>query len=266
MLHPITAAPAFVDADFVRAHLALLAAQGIGYRRVAELAGLTVESVRVIVAGRRGATRRGQMPARVRWQTARGILSVPASVDSLAIVPATGARRRVQALICNGWSQNKLADRLGLSQRQFGRVLRQDSIRATTHATICGLYEQLWNTLPPLDTEHDRAASERCRGYARALGWLPPLAWDDIDADEPAQDTAPVFLDEIAIELAVLGEKPALNRLERMSAVLILNRDHHLSDAEISEVLGLHKDSVNRYRRDSRTPPAVNSSKQVVNA
>jgi transcriptional regulator with XRE-family HTH domain len=263
-----SAVPTFVDAAPVRAHLAQLAAQGIGYRRVAELSGLTVHTVRVISAGRRGSgPRAGRVPERVLHHTAASIYSVPVQPADGVHVESTGARRRVQALIVNGWSQAKIAERLGMNASQFGRVLRQQHVRVGTHAAICGLFEQLWNVAPPMDSEHDRAAAERCRGYSRALGWLPPLAWDDIDADdEAATADVPVFLDEVAVDLAVSGERVHLNRLERISAVLILNRDQHLHDGEISERLGIASESIQRYRRDAGIPAAVNSSKERVHA
>lgn len=262
------APPTFVDAEPVRAHLTRLADQGVGYKRVAELSGLTVDSVRTIATGRRGSgPRAGQLPQRVLHHTAQSIFSVPVQPESRVFVDAVGARRRVQALIINGWSQIKIADRLGMNASQFGRVLRQRYVRISTHAAICGLFEQLWNVAPPMDTEHDRAAAERCRGYARALGWLPPLAWDDIDADdEPAATDAPVFLDDVAVDLAVAGERVHLNRLERLSAVLILNRDHHLSDGQIEDRLGIASESIQRYRRDARIPAAVNQAHERVNA
>jgi transcriptional regulator with XRE-family HTH domain len=259
--------PAFVDAAPVRAHLARLADQGIGFKRVADLTGLPTDSVRVIVAGRRGSgPRSGQLPQRVRHLTAQQILAVRISDDSCAVVDAIGARRRVQALIVNGWSQTKLAERAGVSPRQFGRVLRQPTVRATTHGAIEALFDQLWNVAPPQATEHDRAAAERCRGYARALGWLPPLAWDDIDTDEAPAATETVYVDEIAVDLAVAGERPQLNRLERMSAVLVLNRDRHMSDGAIADVLGIDKVQIQRYRRDSGIPAAVNFGQEVINS
>ena len=258
--------PAFVDAAPVRAHLARLADQGIGFKRVADLTGLPADSVRVIVAGRRGSgPRSGQLPQRVRHLTAQQILAVRISDDSCAVVDATGARRRVQALIVNGWSQTKLAERAGVSPRQFGRVLRQSTVRATTHGAIEALFDQLWNVAPPQATEHDRAAAERCRSYARTLGWLPPLAWDDIDTDAAPAGAETVYLDEVAVDLAVAGEKPPLSKLERISAVLVLNRDRHLSDGEIANVLGICKDQIQRYRREARIPAAVNAGREVVN-
>jgi transcriptional regulator with XRE-family HTH domain len=262
------AAPTFVAAGPVRDHLARLAEQGVGYRRVAELSGLTVHTVRIIAAGRRGSgPRAGQLPQRVLHTTAQSIFAVPFQPADGVHVCATGARRRVQALVVNGWSQAKIAERLGMNASQFGRVLRQQSVRVGTHTAICGLFEQLWNVAPPMGSEHDRAAAERARGYARALGWLPPLAWDDIDDDdEPATTGTPVFLDDVAVDLAVAGERVHLNRLERLSAVLILNRDQHLSDGQIEDRLGIASESIQRYRRDARIPAAVNQAHERVTA
>ena len=258
--------PQFVDAAPIRAHLAMLAGHGIGYKRAADLAGLSPEVVRTIAAGRRGTgSRSGKLPQRVLRETAADLMRVTVDVNSRALVDATGSRRRVQALIVQGWSQIKIAERLGMNASQFGRVLRQGSVRQTTYEAIRGLFEEIWNVAPPMDTEHDRAAAQRCSGYARALGWLPPLAWDDIDHDDTPDPLPVVHVDEVAIELAVAGEKVHLNRLERISAILVLNRDHHMSDWQISDHLRIHKDSIQRYRRDARIPAAVDNTRTVIN-
>lgn len=265
-LRPFVSTPQLVDAAPVRAHLNRLAEQGVGYKRIAQLAGLPADTVRTLTYGRRGTgVRAGMLPQRVTRRTAQSILAIAVQAESCAVVEAIGSRRRIQALIVNGWSQAKLAETLGMSTRTFGRVLRQDHVRASTHQAIAGVFEQLWNVAPPLASEHDRAAAQRCAGYARALGWLPPLAWDDIDNDETPDPLPEVHVDEVAIELAVAGEHVDLNRLERISAILILNRDHHMSDWQISDHLRIHKDSIQRYRRDARIPAAVDNTRTVIN-
>ena len=102
--------------------------------------------------------------------------------------------------------------------------------------------------------------------HARS-GRLPPLAWDRIDADEaPAELPTTVDFDDIAVDLAVMGERPHLNNFERPAPSSILNRDRHMTDWAISAHLGIHKDSIQRYRREASIPAAVNSAHEVVNA
>jgi hypothetical protein len=50
------------------------------------------------------------------------------------------------------------------------------------------VYDELWNQAPPQETKQQRGAISRARGYARARGWLGPLAWDDDLIDLPPAD------------------------------------------------------------------------------
>ena len=249
---PAPAAPVFVNADTVRAHLARLAARGIGYKRAAELAGVTVESVRVIVAGRRG-SRRGELPQAVRYHLAAALLRVLGDEPDPVLVPALGAQRRIQALACMGWSHSLLAARLGLNAGNFHRVLRQEQIRPTTHWAVVALFDTLWNVAPPEATPHEKAAVTRARAHARENGWHAPLAWDDIDNDEAPAEGEHVAVDELAVALAVDGENVRLTYAERRPAVAALNA-RRMTDPEIAERLGLNQDRVFLIRKDLRLP------------
>jgi hypothetical protein len=247
--------PPYVDAAPVRHHLAVLAETGVGYKRVAELAGLSPEVVRVIVDGRRGA-RAGQLPQRVTRDAAERILAVDAIPATGYLVPATGARRRIQALTVMGWTQAHLAERLGLNISRFGRLLRQEYVRATTHAAVAVLYDELWNVQPPLETQRDQIAAARARSYSRALGWASPLAWDDIDTDdEPSTEGEEVGVDEIAVELAVSGQVVPLGPRERRAVIAQCNA-LGMSDRQIGLHAGIPDRSVLRIRQELGIPAA----------
>ena len=249
---PAAAAPVFVDAELVRDHLARLAARGIGYTRAAELAGVTVESVRVIVAGRRGA-RRAELPRAVRQHLAAALLAVTDDEPDPFLVPALGAQRRLQALAVMGWSNALLAERLHLNASKFGRLLHQQQVRATTHWAVVALFDQLWNAATPETTPHERGAATRTRSYARSLGWQAPLAWDDIDNDEAPAEGEQVGIDELAVALAVDGENVRLSYAERRPAVAALNA-RRMTDPQIAERLGLNQDRVFLIRKELRLP------------
>lgn len=175
---------AYVNAAPIRAHLAALAERGMGVRAVAARSGVSRSAVSGIATG---------ATVRVRPATATAILAVTAAFDDLAdgaLVPAVGTQRRLRALIAIGWSQAQLAYRLGITRTDLTwRVNHAQQVTARVHRQTAGLYEQLWDT-PPVEHDHaTRQSASRARNHARARGWAPPMAWDDIDDPTATPDT-----------------------------------------------------------------------------
>jgi transcriptional regulator with XRE-family HTH domain len=208
----------FVDAVPVRAHVRQLQAAGLGWIRIAELAGVSRSVIAELLYG----TAHREPTKRVRPTTARQILAVTATLGVLADaahIDATGTRRRLQALVAIGWSQSELARRLGVLPSNFPYLLDRDQVRAATARAVVALYDQLWNAPPP-----DENARWRARRLAEAKGWLPPLAWDDETIDDPAagpqlgEGAGPV-VDEVAIERVLAGQaKPgSLTEAEKVA-------------------------------------------------
>lgn len=208
-----------VDADPVREHILMLSEYGIGYKRVAELAGVGITGVRSLIWGRQDpGDRYGEIPKRVAREKAEKILAVQPVVENLGSrqpIPSTGAHRRVQALVTRGWSLSKIARRLDMQIANFWQVMKSDRIGAGLHRRIAELYDELWDQTPPHEEWHDAAAYTRTLNYAKEKGFLPPLAWDDIDTDpEPERDvvqqgraTADEVLDDVEFLLEG-GESP----------------------------------------------------------
>lgn len=178
---------AYVDAEPARQHVRELQAAGLGWKRVAALAGLDHSVVWKLLYGDR---KRFDGPSkRVRPATEQKILAVQATLDTLgdmALVDATGARRRLQALVAMGWSQTKLADRLGVLRSNFTGTMRRDKLHVATVRAVRKLYDELWDVPPPEDTHRHKIAASRARRYATEHGFVPPLAWDDDTIDDPA--------------------------------------------------------------------------------
>lgn len=170
----------------VRAHVEQLQEAGLGWRRIADLAGVSRNTVNKILYGRKGKP----PSAKVRPETAAKILAVTADLGNLgdhARVDATGTHRRLQALVAIGWSQTKLATRLDLEIGNFNTMLHQRAaVNAETARAVRNLYEQLWNTPPREVTSGEKQAASRSRNYAAARGWAKPMAWDDNTIDNPA--------------------------------------------------------------------------------
>jgi hypothetical protein len=175
----------YVDAGPAREHLQALSAAGVGWKRAAELAGVSTGAVSKLLYGGpadRPPTRR------IRPETAAAILAVRPAAGQLApsaLTGSTGTRRRLQALVATGWSQARLARELGLTGANFGAMMRRDQVTAGTARAVSELYDRLWNQLPPEQDQRTRIAASRARRYAAARGWAPPLAWDDDVIDDP---------------------------------------------------------------------------------
>ncbi|MDF5758585.1 hypothetical protein [Spongiactinospora sp. TRM90649] len=170
---------ALVDAAPARAHVRRLMAYGIGWERVAELAGVGNGTVGRLLYGAGG-----EAPTvRVRRETAARLLAVQPSPDLLCDgrrVDAAGTRRRVQALAAIGWTLSDQARRLGWEPRNlWGLANTRTRVAAATARAVCGLYAEL--SMRP----GEGPTAARAKRMATARGWLPPLAWDDELIDLP---------------------------------------------------------------------------------
>ena len=177
----------YVDATPVREHVRRLQDFGVGWMTLAKLAGVPRGSVSKLLYGD-GV--RGLAPSkRVRPATAAALLAVEPSMDVLAdgaMVDGTGTRRRLQALVAIGWSQRRLAERLGVRVSNLNKTLRGDTlVLCRTARAVRAVYDDLWDQAPPQGEHREKIAANRARNYARDRGWAPPLAWDDDTIDDP---------------------------------------------------------------------------------
>lgn len=174
----------YVDAQPVRDHIAMLARHGIGWQRACRLAGVPTGSVSKLLYG----TPTRPPSRRVRPETANRLLALRPSLDLLAddaLTDATGTRRRIQALVTRGFTQQYLAARLGADRANFRKPLVTPRVRARTARGVARLYDELWDADPAAF-----GISARDSRYARTIaeqnGWAPPAAWDDDTIDDPA--------------------------------------------------------------------------------
>ncbi|NLP82621.1 hypothetical protein HF576_02045 [Microbacterium sp. CFH 90308] len=243
-----------VDAGPVREHILKLGEFGIGYKRVAELAGVGTTGVRTLIWGRQDpGDRYGEIPKRVAREKAEKILAVQATIENLGArqsVPARATHRRVQALVARGWSLSKVARLLGWTVENFHTMMRRDMVGAATHREVAALYEELWDVAPPRETHRDKIAYTRSLNFAKQRRWLPPLAWDDIDTDEePPVPDEEGAVDEVAIELAIAGEGVRLRPAERRECVRRLHAERW-SDGRIAEAIRCTSKTVMRIREE----------------
>jgi transcriptional regulator with XRE-family HTH domain len=128
------AAP-FVDASAARAHVLALGELGVGYKRVAELAGVSKTGLLEVRRGRR---------SRIRREVADAILAVPleADVASGQLVDAAETWQLVRKILRRpGWSKARISAEIG----QGGRALQLGSgqVTARNARSIAHLAEEL---------------------------------------------------------------------------------------------------------------------------
>ena len=242
----------FVDADLVRAHVARLRASGLGIERVARLAGTSPSWLGVIVRGTDG-----QLPARVRADTARRILAVRSDKTNLAgnrKVNGVGTRRRLQALVALGWPPAWIAQQMERDRANLHRVLDAHRVTARTAADVATVYDRLWDKRPQPRTARARRAVADALAMAQLRGWLTPLAWDDIDLDPapPAQPGADDDeVDDVAVELALLGHTVRLAQLTTHEQDEVVRRltERGKSLRDIAAQLSTSTRTVSRRRR-----------------
>jgi hypothetical protein len=241
--------PDVVDAEPVRAHVRTISEYGIGLNRLAEVTGVSRSTLTGLMHGV-GKGRRDQVQRHIRRTTAETLLAVRPDLSLMAdeaVIPARGARRRLQALIRLGWSQRRLARHLEMSYGQLGFILHDTpGITVRMHHRIDGLFADLWDKIPPHQSTGDLSAYNRSVNYAKARGWHPPLAWDDIDLDDgPATvDRVP---DDDAVNRAIDGDDVTLTPQQRRTAVETLHR-YGLNDQEIAARLHCSDRTVLRIR------------------
>ena len=172
-----------VDAQPVREHVQLLQSFGIGYMRVARLAGVQPRAVADLIYGRQeSGPRKGEMRKRISRDKAEAILAVQPALGNVADraqVPAYPYARMCRALVAWGWSQSKIAAELGIDVSNF-RLLRtrQHTVYASTARAIAALYDRWSFHPPPQSTHRDRISVARSKRYAAERGWPLPMDWE----------------------------------------------------------------------------------------
>lgn len=92
-------------------------------------------------------------------------------------VSALGVQRRLQALAYMGWSCRVLAAMIGTHDRPLNRLRDggRERVMRSTHDAVDRVFREL--ALVEAPGQSGRVT----RAHARSRGWVPAVAWDDID-------------------------------------------------------------------------------------
>lgn len=285
----------YVPAEHVREHLRELGEYGIGLKRVAKLSGVSTGTLSKIMFGVyaspegefRGCKGEGK---RVREPSRRVLRSTAEKIYDVEAIPANlgagqadhertpAARLHLQALVALGWSQSKLAARLGMLPTNLGPVIgtsttggpnRREGLRILSRGTVDkieALYDELSMTLPPETNQRERIAASRARRYARDRGWLPPLAIEDVDDVPVEPESSRESIDEVAVQRRINGDKSvALSIAEYEEVVRVLHREG-LTDSGIARRACLSADNVGKVRKRLGLPVNERQDKHVVSS
>lgn len=164
----------FVDPTPTRQHIAALRNFGLSLETIARLAGEHPSALSTLTQAGHAAYLK-----RIRSEREERILAVRFTLNGIPDshrVSSAGTKRRIEALMRNGWSLANIGQRLGVTtQAVYGYRLRP-GVTAHVARTIRDLYDDLWDQPGP---------GTRVRRYAEAQGYPPAAAWDDETIDDP---------------------------------------------------------------------------------
>lgn len=159
-----------VDADPARHHVNSLRDFGISVPTIERLAGEGKGQMAQLIYGNQKT---------ITAKRAERILAVRFDLDAIPptkLVDASGTRRRIEALMCNGWSYTHIGRLIGGSRQLVTKHHNAKHVTAATARTIRDVYGILWDQPGP---------EPRAVNKARREGFAPPLAWDDDSIDDP---------------------------------------------------------------------------------
>jgi hypothetical protein len=162
----------YVDSAGCIEHLGRLRAKGYSLERLAQMTGLSRSTFQNMGTY----TERACVEMRVR----NAIFAVPIPDEIIAggslLMDGTGTRRRLQALSAIGHTQDMLAPMFGVAPQAVGKWAVSEQVSAATVVRVREVFAKL-HMIPGTN----RISIAR----ARTKGWLPPLAWDEDEIDDP---------------------------------------------------------------------------------
>lgn len=209
-----------VDGEPTRERIRQLRAEGMADFQIALMAGLAKATIYAVMHRSDGM---------VRLETHEAIMGVQSAKRPLLpgdVVDPTGTRRRLRALVSMGFTNEFIANAIGMDPRGFPRVLNRDDtlvLRRVAEA-VAAAYARHY-----MDDDPVGWVAERARRRAARAGWRGPWAWDDDTIDDPAAEP---WDPPVPRELTFV---------ERYEDLLDMGHD---DPDEIAEVLGITFDAL----------------------
>ena len=153
-----------------------------------------------------------------------------------------GTRRRIGALMRNGWSMGQIAVHAGRRRGEIHRILvRSPRVTKRIGQEFRVLYDKLWDVAPPEETPHEKMAAVKARKYAREHGFAGAWAWDD--------DPGPHWIDDPAATPAAGWEPSPLG-----AAILAARKRAGLTQAQVAAAVGVSRPFYQNWESGYRTP------------
>ncbi len=226
--------PNLVAAAPAREHVNCLYSIGFTNHSIAAAAGVGVNTVRQIAAGKYE-TSKIDAASRLMAITHR---PVPAQTGTR--VPAVGAQRRIHALQAIGWTADDIGIRLGVTGGAVTSYARQHRVMYEVWEAIADLYEELSGT---------PGTSKLSVMRSRERRFAPPLAWEGRDIDDPeaqpdiGADAATTEVDPVLLARILSGQHQGKVEKPERRAVLDHAVENGLSGAEVAQLLNLKKET-----------------------
>lgn len=112
-------APAYVLAQPAREHVEHLMSLGMGFKRVAEVAGVAPSAVAALLYGKKVGKKHRPPTRRIRPETAAALLAVDFDPNDGALVDATEMWRQVEEMVAAGIPRTRVAERAGVALHNF---------------------------------------------------------------------------------------------------------------------------------------------------
>lgn len=165
-----------IDATPVREHLQQLLEAGLTQQAIADTAGVPRQSISDLFYGR--SSRRRGLRHTTYPEFAAKILAVTADNITAGRVHATGAHRRIQALIAAGWPLIHIGAQFGMDKQRPEQILRVQRIYVFTRGRVAEGYERIHKLRP----ERHGVPSNKARlsrEWATSNRWPDPKYWAD---------------------------------------------------------------------------------------
>lgn len=157
-------------------------------------------------------------------------------------VPATGTKRRIQAMLCQGWPGHWIAAMVNTNRAVIS--CNYPTVRTKLAVAIRELYEEY---------QHREGPSNVTRGWAVALGYIPPWRWEGVDIDDPDSEPNPEeteIIDQVAIDRRLDGDRSV--KLTKPEMVLACHQAQDRKIERPNQVLGVSGSTYANYLKKER--------------